>query len=821
MKSNTGILLVCIIFFLLGTLSINEIMMYSPDCARYLIWANSLAKFEGFKDSSTPEPTRYVVHAPLYSVILAPFAMIFPNNVIAAKFATLIFGCLLLLFFYIWLKNRVSKNFALLGTIILAINPLMFMYSTQVLSDIPFALCVILIFYYSGTVVKNQHISRPDYLFALLVASAVLLREIGLALVISSSLLFLVLKKYWKALMIFGVTMVFYLPWFIRNELVIAKAEGALFRNSILYFSHIYTVSETSMLGEFLKRFLVNSIAYLKYLGRTIFLPDFQWGMSVYVFSKDPLVWFLVSVLPVLKYIVVILSLAIIAIGVKQEIKKTKKTKLIYLYVLFLVCYLFPVLFYPVISVRFLFPIMILALYFFIVGIFEIEKWLRFKIGNVTRKLIISVVILSLIFPNVIWMQNFIYLSYQYAKDPTALYEKFRKADSYPELFVKPLHLVARWIAENSDSNATVYSYWKELYFWLNGKKVIFGSPLSSWESVDYQLRDYDVKYLVATRWLYALNECEPILANSKKFDFELKHTIGSVQIYEVKQKRSKFSELLTGRDSLDIIYNCALRTLETNPAEAKRLFAELRSKGVSSAFVYLNQAVAYEFMGRIDSAKCALDKLEFFQQGGLFVRKAWFHKEIIYWLEKALKANSDLEKAMLLSNVARKYWDIGFRIQAMKMIEQALVNEPQFYPALISASLYSLQMGDTVGARNFLGKAKILGPSDDVVNSLDLALKYMDSLRNVSSRIAAKNFRLRIIENYVKANLIDLAIDDLKEMLEVEPFDVGLLNLLGELFESKSCFLPALKCYEKILINEPNNTQVREKFKLVKAKLE
>jgi len=70
--------LLCILFFAAGLASLNTMVVYTPDSARYLIWANSLAKFSGFEDSSAPELSRYVVHGPLYSVMLAPSQMIFP-----------------------------------------------------------------------------------------------------------------------------------------------------------------------------------------------------------------------------------------------------------------------------------------------------------------------------------------------------------------------------------------------------------------------------------------------------------------------------------------------------------------------------------------------------------------------------------------------------------------------------------------------------------------------------------------------------------------------------------------------------------------------
>jgi uncharacterized membrane protein len=109
-SSFIGIGLVCGLFLLLGLPSLNQMIIYTPDSARYLAWANSLAQFDGFKDMTTPEPSRYVVHAPLYPVLLAPGAFLFPQSVVAAKTTTLIIGILTIFMFYVWARNRAGNR---------------------------------------------------------------------------------------------------------------------------------------------------------------------------------------------------------------------------------------------------------------------------------------------------------------------------------------------------------------------------------------------------------------------------------------------------------------------------------------------------------------------------------------------------------------------------------------------------------------------------------------------------------------------------------------------------------------------------------------
>ena len=133
-------------FIAIGILSLNDTMLYTPDCPRYLIWAKSLAAFEGFKDTSNPDPTQYVVHAPFYPLLLAPLAWFFSNIIVPAKFVTLLFGAALIVLFYYWASKWAGRRAALVGVFFLALNPLTLLFSTHVLSDIPFTVFIILFF---------------------------------------------------------------------------------------------------------------------------------------------------------------------------------------------------------------------------------------------------------------------------------------------------------------------------------------------------------------------------------------------------------------------------------------------------------------------------------------------------------------------------------------------------------------------------------------------------------------------------------------------------------------------------------------------------
>ncbi len=131
------LLVMCLVFLCFGVLCINDTIYYTPDSPHYLGWAKSLASFEGFKITFGPEPMFYVINAPLYPVLIAPVAWFAPYSVPAAKAATLLFGVLTLVLFYHFAARAVGPTAALVGTAFLMISPLVLLYSTQVLSDVP------------------------------------------------------------------------------------------------------------------------------------------------------------------------------------------------------------------------------------------------------------------------------------------------------------------------------------------------------------------------------------------------------------------------------------------------------------------------------------------------------------------------------------------------------------------------------------------------------------------------------------------------------------------------------------------------------------
>ena len=242
--------LICLGFLLIGVFSLNDTTLYTPDSPRYMIWAKSLSAFEGYKDISNPDPSRYVIHAPLYPLLLAPLAWFFSNILLPAKMLTILSGVALIVLFYIWTARRTSRFAGLLGAFFLAINPLTILFSNHVLSDIPFTLFVVLFF-----MLAEKMTDRPDeekwvWYFVVVLTMGIFLREVGLTLLLGAVAYLTVTRQFRRLLLVFTIPMLFYMIWHFRNEVYIAGIENPPMRNMKIFLGHSFTGDEVDFLRQ-------------------------------------------------------------------------------------------------------------------------------------------------------------------------------------------------------------------------------------------------------------------------------------------------------------------------------------------------------------------------------------------------------------------------------------------------------------------------------------------------------------------------------------------------------------------------------------------
>ncbi|MBI3786782.1 MAG: glycosyltransferase family 39 protein, partial [Ignavibacteriales bacterium] len=643
LRQNNGVnirfLLIAGLFLLIGSLCLNDMFIYTPDSARYLIWAKSLAHFEGYKDTSVLEPARYVVHAPLYSLLLAPVAGLFPNSVIAAKYFTLLLGGLMLMLFGVWAAKRVGTTAAIVGMIFLAIHPLVLMLSTQILSDAAFGVCLILFFYLAECLVENKKNSQPLFwLFLCVVIAGIFLREVGLTLMFSATLFFTVRKEYKRALFVFVVPLIFYFLWYVRNEVLVAGIENPALRNSKVFVTRYFTSQGSSLLAEFLARIHSNFDVYQRVLRRLVFMPEYLERAFAVVRQGEPLLTTMNSVLRYAQYPIAIFSIGFFVYGVAVSIKKSVTV----LTLLFLVSYLGLILIYPINDIRFLFPSLILMVYFILVGVKHCTERYIAKIFS-QRAIVLSgaLLVVLLAIPNILWCYCFIRNSIEYRQSPIEFYEKNQPYADSPELFSKPLSLVGKWFVEHTDSGAVIGTRWKEIDFWAEGRKQVEMHPLVTLDMFETMLRDYNVQYILSIISRPGLNEFEALVKQSHRFRFETVYNIAAFEVLRVYPAQSSSSDLHPP-DNIQMTGSVTLRTpmqrhvrsrflkgmqlLEDGkPQLAEEVFGALRDSIGSYGPIVFHQAVAKEFSMRLDEASKDFERFRSIPQVGAYLEHAWY----------------------------------------------------------------------------------------------------------------------------------------------------------------------------------------------------
>jgi tetratricopeptide (TPR) repeat protein len=818
MRKHLSIFGICLLFLLLGSSLLNDMVIYTPDSARYLVWANSLAQGKGFKDETTPEPTRYVIHAPLYSLLLAPSALLFPYNVPAAKAVTLLIGCCAIFFFYLWLRRRLGEWQALLGSGLLALNPLMMTYATQMLSDIPFALSLILVFLFAENIIDSEKGDlKTRIIFLCAIISGIFLREIGITLMISAVLFFLWKKEKKLALQILIVSLVVYGLWLLRNEIIIAGAEEPPLKNSQVLFSHLYTSEYESIFAEFFSRIRSNLNVYTGLVGRLIFMPDVTSEHSLMVTAYPSTNQVVQFILHALQIVISGITLIIASVGIWH----LRKEKIFELQIIFLVLYGSTILIYPINDVRFLFPAVVFLIYYFVLGISSLlNLW---KIGpsfNAIRSSFTGLFILLLI-PNLYWMQSFITNGYRFTHRSNDTKQSIG-SEQLPDIYSKPLHLAAHWIVQHSDSSAIVLTRWKEVAIWLEGRKIIESNPQILPKAFYRQVRDYGVSFVVSARWRSPINEFEEQFVRTPQYNFHLLYQVDNVEVYSVKRKENigdNRTEELT-KDSIRYSFVQALTNLEDDPIRSEQMLKTIFYKNELPASIQFHISVAREICGGLDSAENMFRRFLSMPQAGSFIPLTRYHLGIIQLFRQIETTPSNAGKAKIFQTIALNYWELGYRKQAMKMLYKALTADSNNVTSIICSILFPLQMNDTISVRKHIGLAIAHKLEDVNVSGAATILRYYDTLRATSGISEKAKLKMGIAQVFLSMGLREDAIDQLHEILIFNPTDENALYLLGELMEIKRRFAPAVGCYKRILEKNPENYLAMQKIYLLKDRI-
>ena len=354
----------------------------------------------------------------------------------------------------------------------------------------------------------------------------------GLTLLLGALSYFLLRREYRRLLLVFTIPILFYVIWYFRNEIYVAGIENPPLRNIKMFLGHSFTGDDASLTQEFIARFRNNIAAYLKMAKGLILFPLFLVRPYGVANPLDSSMASMIGILHIGQYPLMLLQYGLFGWGMLTKWKESNTTMLVVLFSFF---YLLMVLLYPINDLRFLLPMMVLVLYYAVVGGDELARCLHVA-GRMDRLVVLLTVTLGLLVsvPNIVWIFNYVANSREYVKKLSEPSKPFIVKPGTPDLYVGPASLVGKWLAQQPDSSMPVIARWKELAFYMNGRKIIESDPLLSLTLFENLLRDLNVGYIVSLVTDPGIREFECQMLQSKRFGFTSTYRAGDLEVIKV-----------------------------------------------------------------------------------------------------------------------------------------------------------------------------------------------------------------------------------------------------------------------------------------------
>jgi tetratricopeptide (TPR) repeat protein len=761
----------------------------------------------------------------LYPIVLAPLVWIFSDIVIPSKVLTIILAAVLVLLFYLWAARHAGRVPALAGSFFLAFNPLTMVLSSQILSDIPFTVAVVTLFLIAERMEEAPENRWLAWGFVATLTAAVFLREVGLMLLASAAVYLFLRKRYFALLLVCSVPVLFYLGWYYRNEVYIAGIESPPLRNAKLLLGHSVTPEDSGLFAEFLARIRINLIVYMN-LAKGLFLfPQFLLRPFPVVLASDAPMAVMARLLAYGQYPLIVLQYGLLVWGILLR-RRDSNSLLIALFFLF---YFSLIMIYPINDVRFLYPVLVPALFFIVVAGSDLYRRLKkhWTFGISMAHATAAVCILCAL-PDFTWMSDFVLHGRTYLQRTDTPSKPYIPPLRTPELYMRPVSLAGRWIAEHSDSSTIVLARWKELAFWLHGRKVLDYDPSISFSVFEAILRDYNVGYIVSFVIYPGIREFEFQMMKSKRFAFQSVFRVGNYEVVQVveREKRPGIAAnpprttpmppiVINDRERTSReLFADGIEALERHrPKDGFDTFSVLTEASGSAAYLAAFRGIAMSFGGQFDRALSYFSRFAHEEQAGQFLMDARLHSTLIREFQRAEREPLPAEKARILHRISANYWEMGFRDRAQAVLQQSLRADSTFSPSMIFGLYYALEREDLAGARSYLSLMEKLSPPHPMLNVVRRIVSLADSAQLTAAAATRARYELELAQAYAVLGLNDLAIECALRVVGVEDRNVRALEVLAQSYDVKRRYWPERQVLRQILELEPQNGVAREKL--------
>ncbi len=258
--------IILLLYAISAFLLFNPQLFQGGDNIVYMILSKSIMQYHKYADlhlEGTPAHTKYPFGYPL---LLGLWSFI-SHNTIWMKILSVLLGAIGIFF----ISKIIRKNATLFIAVSLLtiFNPYFMIYTSRILSEIPFFAFFAIGIYTSGIWYKEGMKSYKFYLMILLSIIPFYIRSIGIVIPLSIGLILLKDREY-KRLLIYSIGIVVLIaPWYIRNALVATGGE-TYFKQFFMQNPYDESSGMISFTG-FLMRIKHNIDIYLKVISMLFF----------------------------------------------------------------------------------------------------------------------------------------------------------------------------------------------------------------------------------------------------------------------------------------------------------------------------------------------------------------------------------------------------------------------------------------------------------------------------------------------------------------------------------------------------------------------
>ncbi|MBF8293938.1 MAG: 2 protein [Bacteroidetes bacterium] len=807
------VVLLSLAYVLLGALRLNDLSLYT-DSTRYVIWGTSFAHAKGFIDETQPEPERFVVNAPFFSVLLSPVLLFFPYSLLAGKIWTLLLGVLFILAFYSLLRRFFDKTIAIIGVVPIVFNPLLLLLSTEVLSETSFLWAVSWCFLLLERLESGDPSRKSDLITLVLITSLiVLLREVAVALVGAIVLYFLVRKQYRRAVLIILGFAVCLGVWLYRNLVLVGAPPAAQATNVNFIFEHFLTPPQSSLVQEFGLRLVSNASGYALHLAGLIFYPI----PDVLIVEPTGLFLSYYRAMNVLKYVVPVFFLPFLCFGIWRDLRD-RTTGLAR--IVFVVAYLLIILLYPVRDVRFLLPVIPILIFYVLVAIkWAFVRWLQKRV-RIARNLALILVGL-VVLPNLICIFELERTNLRYTTNSLEFYDHLRQAGLGKNLFAKPWTILGQAIKEHTPRGSVIAGSAKEVCLFIGDRKLLELNSAVPVTTFERYLRTSAADYVISTSSWDGFPSYEFQMGESRRFWFEPVCQIAGMRLFKVHPTYLSPKEV-----------SLATKQMEPDTTSANGLLRigrrELMGGRFDAAISPLKRAqllapdqvlipyqllLAYAMSGQLDEASEELQKLYRYGQATSYISLASKHLAVAYSQRRVESSGNPEDRSLTVIDNARFYWDLGYYDYAYTILRNHLAQDSTYFVGLLWGWDYALQRGDTSQARAYLRHLKVIDRANAIVHQFAFIDQTEDSLRSALTSQQRSAFHLSIARSFRSVDLTEEAIDEAQRALREDPHSVAAWLFQAQLFEDKEAPLAARLAFERVLGLDSTNTIARMKL--------